>query len=318
MNNPASYYRLGALALLWGSSFLLIKIALDALAPTQIALTRIVLGALVLLALCALRGFRLRANRALWRRIAVAALFASALPWVLFGIGEQTVPSGLTGVINATTPLFTALFGLLIGREVPPRARMAGLGLGFAGVLLIFAPWQDDNLLTWGVFACLGAAVSYGIAYVYIGRNLTGDRLREHGLSPLALATMQMVAASGYAVLALPIDGLRPVHLAPVPLLAVAVLGIFGTGLAFALNYRLISDEGATTASTVTYLMPIVSVLLGWLVLGEQLGFRVLLGMAIVLVGVLLTQRPRWMSLPQPVLRGTRLYAELATNHPLK
>ncbi|GAA2808398.1 DMT family transporter [Saccharopolyspora taberi] len=287
MNNPASYYRLGALALLWGSSFLLIKVALDALAPTQIALARIVLGALVLLALCAVRGIRLRGDAALWRRIAVAALFASALPWVLFGIGEQTVASGLTGVINATTPLWTALFGLLVTREAPPPARLAGLGLGFGGVVLIFAPWQDDNLLTWGVFVCLGAAVSYGLAYVYIGRNLTG----RHGLPPLALATMQMIVASGYGVLALPIDGIRPVQLEPVPLLAIAVLGVFGTGLAFAMNYRLISDEGATTASTVAYLMPIVSVLLGWLVLGEQLGFRILLGMAIVLAGVLITQR---------------------------
>ncbi|QUH05069.1 EamA family transporter [Saccharopolyspora erythraea] len=323
MNNPASYYRLAALALLWGSSFLLIKVALEALSPTQIALTRIVLGALVLVALCAVRGIRLRGSAALWRRIATAGLFASALPWVLFGVGEQTVASGLTGVINATTPLWTALFGMLLARETPPKSRLTGLGVGFAGVVLIFAPWQGGDLLAPGVLACLGAAASYGVGYVYIGRKLTGESLREHGLSPLALASMQMIAAAGFAAVALPIDGLRPVHPEPLALLSIAVLGVLGTGIAFAMNYRLIADEGATTASTVAYLMPIVSVLLGWLVLDEQLGARVLTGMALVLAGVLLIRRSNRPAREKPrivrgLLRGSQLYAELATNHPGK
>ncbi|MDA3630133.1 DMT family transporter [Saccharopolyspora oryzae] len=352
MNNPANYLRLGALALLWGSSFLLIKLALAALAPTQIALTRIVLGALVLLALCAARGLRLSRDRAVWRHIAVAALLGSALPWVLFGIGEQTVDSGLTGVLNATTPLWTVLVGLLVSREAPPPARIGGLLLGFLGVMLIFAPWQGTSMLSWGVLACLGAAVSYGISYVYIARNLTG----QHGLPPLALAAMQLTAATGYGVISLPIDGLRPVQWDLLAMGSVAVLGIFGTGLAFALNYRIISDEGATTASTVTYLMPIVSVLLGWLLLDEEIGLRVLLGMAVVLTGVLLTRRspdpktpaaptnqeeemseataveerpttealppveePKgWARFQLALLRGSQLYADLATNHPMK
>lgn len=349
MNNPANYFRLGALALLWGSSFLLIKLALAALAPTQIALARIVLGALVLLALCAVRGLRVSRDRTLWRRVAVAALFASALPWVLFGIGEQTVDSGLTGILNATTPLWTVLFGLLVSREALPPSRLGGLLLGFLGVLLIFAPWQGTGLLSWGVLACLGAAVSYGIGYVYIGRKLTGD----HGLPPLVLATMQMIAATGYAVVALPLDGLQPVHWDLLALVSAAVLGVFGTGIAFVLNYRIISDEGATTASTVAYLMPIVSVLLGWLLLGEELGPRILLGMAVVLVGVLLARRspspgtataeedkmseenrpelrtsaeelppiepPKgWARIQLALMRGSQLYAEMATNHPMK
>jgi drug/metabolite transporter (DMT)-like permease len=361
MNNPTNYVRLGVLALLWGSSFLLIKLGLTALSPTQLALTRIVLGVLVLLALCALRGLRLSGDRTLWRHVVVAALFGSALPWVLFGLGEQTVDSGLTGVLNATTPLWTVLFGLFAGREAMPPARIAGLLLGFLGVLLIFAPWQGGTLFSWGVLACLGAAVSYGIGYVYIGRNLTGN----HGLPPLALAAMQLLAATGFALVALPLDGLRPVHWEPLALLAVAVLGIFGTGLAFAINYRIIGDEGAMTASTVAYLMPIVSVLLGWLLLGEQLGIRVLLGMAIVLLGVALTRRTatpqpttpttdqeenemptrphtqdtsargtklaartaelppieglsRWTRFRLALMRGSQLYSDLATNHPMK
>ncbi|TDC92883.1 DMT family transporter [Saccharopolyspora aridisoli] len=318
MNNPTSYVRLGALALFWGASFLLIKLGLEALSPTQIALGRIVLGALTLLAICAVRGLRIPRDRDLWRHIAVAAVFANALPWVLLAVGEQSVESGLAGVLNATTPLWTVLFGLLAGREALPPRRAAGLLIGFLGVLVIFAPWQGGGTLGWGVLACIAASASYGIGFVYTGRFITG-----RGTPPLALASMQLTAAIGFSLLALPIDGLRVVHWDPVALLAVLALGVVGTGIGFALNYRLIGDEGATTASTVTYIMPIFSVLLGWLLLDEQLPLRVLLGMAVVLAGVALTHRtssgPSIAARARTAFdRASRLYADLATNHPMK
>lgn len=297
MNNPASYVRLCTLALLWGASFLLIKVALTALSATQIALTRIVLGALVLLVLGAVRGmrpigFRTADARRVWLHTAVAGLFASAFPWILFGIAEGTVASGLTGVLNATTPLWTLLFGLLFGRERAVTIfRFGGLILGFGGVILIFAPWQAGGLLGWGVAACLAASASYGVGYVYIARHLTGSVLREQGISPLTMAGMQMTAAAGIALVALPIGGLEPVRLQPLGVLAVTALGVLGTGMAFALNYRLISDEGPTTTATVTYLIPIVSVLLGWWVLDERLGIRELVGMGVVLIGVALSRQ---------------------------
>lgn len=315
MRHTSSYLRLLVLALLWGSSFLFIKVALNALSAPQIAFTRIVLGALVLLALCALRGHDLRADRSLWSRVTVAALFASALPWVLIGIVEQTIDSGLAGVLNATTPLWTVLFGLLIGQERLRPSRATGLLLGFSGVVLILAPWHSASLLQWGALACLTASASYGIAYVYIGRKLTG-----HGKPPVALAALQMSAAAGLAALALPI-GWTQVQFSPLPLLAVGALGVFGTGAAFALNYRLIADEGATTAATVTYLAPVVSVLLGWLVLGEALNWRILLGVLVVLTGVALIRQPddaparRTRPHRPNRIRG---YTELLTNHPMK
>ncbi|MDI2028933.1 DMT family transporter [Saccharopolyspora sp. TS4A08] len=319
MNNPTSYLRLGALALFWGASFLLIKLGLEALSPTQIALARIVLGALTLLAICAVRGLRIPGDRVLWRHVAVAAVFANALPWVLLAVGEQTVESGLAGVLNATTPLWTVLFGLLAGREALPPRRAAGLLLGFLGVLVIFAPWQGGGMLGWGVLACVAASASYGIGFVYTGRFITG-----RGTPPLALASMQLTAAIGFSVLALPLDGLRMVHWEPVALLAVLTLGVVGTGIGFALNYRLIGDEGATTASTVTYVMPIFSVLLGWLLLGEQLPLRVILGMVVVLLGVALTHRktpgaPALLTRAgRSFARASELYADLARNHPMK
>ncbi|MBW4716050.1 EamA family transporter [Saccharothrix sp. SC076] len=278
---------MGVLALLWGSSFLWIKIALTGLSPVQIALVRTLLGAAVLVVLLHVRGQRLPRGRTAWRHLLVAATFANAIPFILFAIGEQTVDSGVAGVLNATTPLWTLAIGLLLGFERQRHpARLAGLGLGFAGTLLIFAPWEKAGLASWGALACLAAAASYAVAYTYIGRTISG-----RGMSSMQLSAAQLTAASGLTALAVPVGGLQPVHLSWQPLVAVAVLGVFGTGFAFVLNYRLIEDEGATNATTVGYLLPVVSVLLGAAFLGEAIGVRVVVGMVVVLVGVALTRK---------------------------
>ncbi|GAA2664170.1 MULTISPECIES: DMT family transporter [Actinosynnema] len=289
MNNPGSLVRMGVLALVWGSSFLWIKVALTGLSPVQIALARTALGALTLVAVLLASGQRLPRGKALWGHLAVAALFNNTVPFVLFAVGEQTVDSGVAGVLNATTPLWTLLLGLALGTERGgSRARLVGLGLGFAGVLLIFAPWQRGGLASWGALACLVAAASYAVAYTYIGRTVSG-----RGASSMQLSSAQLVVGSGLTALALPAGGLERPHMSWQPLLAVAVLGVLGTGLAFLLNYRLIEDEGPTNATVVGYLLPVVSVLLGAVFLGEALNLRVVAGMVVVLAGVAMTRRRR-------------------------
>ncbi|MDQ2582468.1 DMT family transporter [Saccharothrix yanglingensis] len=280
---------MGVLALLWGSSFLWIKIALTGLSPVQIALARTVLGAGVLVVLLRVGGRRLSRDRAVWGHLALAAVFGNVVPFVLFAVGEQTVDSGVAGVLNATTPLWALAIGLVLGTERGGGAvRFVGLALGFAGTLLIFAPWERAGLASWGALACLLAAASYAVSYSYVGRTVAG-----RGSTPLQLSATQLVAASGLTALVVPAGGLQPVHLDWRPLVAVAVLGVFGTGVAFALNYRLIQDVGATDATTVGYLLPVVSVLLGAAFLGEALDARVVLGMVVVLVGVALTRKRR-------------------------
>lgn len=274
------------LALFWGSSFLWIKLALDGLTPVQVSLARLVLGGAVLVALCWAGGQRLPSDRRTWGHLVVAAFFGNALPFLLFGIGELTVPSGVAGMLNSTTPLWALLIGILIGTERDLRpVRIAGLVLGFGGTLLIFAPWSAGDVASWGALAILAAAVSYAVSYTYIGRKLAG-----RGTAPLALSAAQILTATGITTLALPAGGLEPVHLDLTAVLAVVVLGVFGTGFAFALNYRLIADEGPTQAATVGYLLPVVSVLLGALVLGEDLNPRVIAGMVVVLAGVAMTR----------------------------
>jgi drug/metabolite transporter (DMT)-like permease len=279
---------MAVLALLWGSAFLWIKIALDnGLSPVLITVIRAALGAAVLLGLARLARQRLPRDRSTWGHLVVAAFFCNALPFFLYAVGEQSVESGVAGVLNATTPLWSLLIGLIIGTERGlHRLRLAGLLVGFAGTLLIFAPWHESGLLSFGALALLGASASYAVAFAYMGRKLTG-----RGTGPLALSVAQLTTATGLSALALPVTGTTATGPNATAVLAVVVLGIFGTGITFYLSYRLVADEGATSAATVGYLLPIVSVVLGTIVLGERLDLRVLTGMLVVLAGVGLVQR---------------------------
>ncbi|MEW1906016.1 DMT family transporter [Streptomyces sp. NPDC086147] len=278
--------RMGVLALLWGSGFLWIKISLnEGLTPGWITFVRCLLGAAVLLALAHGAGQRLPRDRGTWGRLVVAAFFCNALPFLLFSVGEQTVDSGVAGVLNATTPLWSLLIGLGLGTERPFRAlRLGGLVLGFAGVLLIFAPWSaGSGLLSGGALALLGASASYAVAFAYMARRLTG-----RGTAPLALSAAQLLTATALSA-PVPAAG-GPAAVTWTGVCAVVVLGVLATGVTFHLNYRMIAEEGPTSAATVGYLLPVVSVALGALVLDEPLTARVVTGMAVVLLGVGLTR----------------------------
>jgi drug/metabolite transporter (DMT)-like permease len=285
---PRSLVRLALLALLWGSSFLWIKLALDGLAPLQVALVRLALGAAILLLIVRVRRLRLPRDRATWLALTVAALVGNAIPYLLFAIGEQTVSSSLAGALNATTPLWTLGIGLAARteRQLTPL-RLVGLLVGFAGALVILAPWNAPSPgAIGGALACLGAAASYGVSYVYMGRRLAG-----RGLAPLVLSAAQLTAATGLLVLATPVAGRQPAQLTVAVLAAISILGALGTGAAYVLNYRLITDEGPTATSTVTYLLPVVAVVLGIVFLGEPAAAHLLIGTAIVLVGIALVGR---------------------------
>ncbi|NEB05800.1 DMT family transporter [Streptomyces sp. SID13726] len=274
---------MAVLALLWGSGFLWIKLALDhGLSPAQITIARCVLGTAVLFLLARAAGQRLPRSRATWGHLTVAALFCNAVPFALFAIGEQTVDSGIAGVLNATTPLWSLLIGVLLGTDRALRPpRLTGLLLGFAGTVLIFAPWHRSGLLTWGALALLAAAASYAVAFAYMARKLTS------GDAPLAYSAAQLLMATAWTTLSLPVAG--PVDADLTALGAVTALGVLGTGVTFYLNYRLIADEGPVAAATVGYLLPVVSVALGAAALDERVGLRVLTGMGIVLTGIALT-----------------------------
>lgn len=285
-----SLARLALLALLWGSSFLWIKLALRGFAPVHIVLVRLALGAVVLAPIAVSRGMRPPKDTKTWGHLLAAALVANAIPYTLFGVGERTVGSNVAGVINATTPLWTVLFAVLAGTDRNVNAlRGLGLALGFAGTVLIFSPWRSANeIASWGGLAFLAASASYGVSFVYMGKFLTG-----RSIPPIMLSACQLAAGAALMVLALPLGGLTAPHWRVDALAALLILGVLGTGLAYVLNYRLIGDEGPTVASTVTYLLPVVAVILGALVVHEAVTVPMVAGMLLILAGVALVQRSR-------------------------
>lgn len=291
--------RLGALALAWGASFLFIEVALEGLSPVQIVLGRLSAGATVLWSILAVRRQRLPRDLRLWGHLVVLGVVANIVPFSLFGFGQERVTSGLAGVLNGSTPLFTLLFALgALPEERLSVARGLGLGLGFVGVVLVVGPW-DTNPLTsslTGQLACLGASACYAIAFVYTRRFVSG-----RGYPPGTLAAGQLGAAAVLLWLAAPIVARGDVVLTPPVVGSVLALGAVGTGVAYLLYFRLIAEAGATNTSMVTYLIPLVAVALGVIVLGEPVGWNVFAGAAVVILGVAVAEgRLRWFRRPGP------------------
>lgn len=282
------------LALIWGSAFLWIKLALGGFTPVQLTWARLALGASVLLIVLSAQGVRLPTSRALWRHLIVAALLGNAIPYTLFGLAEQHIDSSLAGAINASAPLWTLAIAAVAGTDRSWSLRRGvGLAAGYAGTLLVLAPWQHtDATVLVGALECLAASISYGASYVYIGRNITPT-----GLPPTVLSAAQLLAATGWLTLSLPFAGLTAPTWGPAPTIALLILGILGTGAAYILNYRIITDDGPVLASTVSYLLPLVALGLGALAQHEHISALTLAGVAIVLTGVTLT---RHQSLPRP------------------
>lgn len=280
--------RIGLLALIWGSAFLWIKLADRGLSAVEVTLARLALGALVLFAIVLVRRETIPRSAQVWGHITVAALFANAVPYLLFAIAEQSVNSSTAGIINATTPLWTIVLALAIRHQKSVTTwQAAGMIVGFAGGLLIFSPWSKaSDLTSAGGLECLAASISYAVSYIYMDRFLA-----HRSIGPVTLSACQLLAASVMLAIALTVSGARAPHFTAESVAAIAVLGIVGTGLAYVLNYQIITSEGASIASTVTYLLPVVAIALGVLVLSESITVLMLGGIILVLAGVALTRR---------------------------
>jgi drug/metabolite transporter (DMT)-like permease len=279
--------RLVLLAAIWGMSFLFIKVGDEALTPLQVALGRMLFGTATLLLISAGRRERLPRGVQVWLHLAVCGVLLNALPYSLFAYGELHTTSVLAGIWNATTPLFTApLAILLLPQEQLSRDRLAGLAIGFVGVLITLGVWQGvGGSALAGNLLCLGAAMSYGLGFPYTRKHLTG-----RGESALALATGQLLCGTIELAIVTPFLTQAPATLPLNVIGSVFVLGTLGTGIAFILNYSLIRDAGATMASTVTYLSPLVSTAAGVLILGEPLTPYEPVGAVVVILGVAVSQ----------------------------
>lgn len=270
------------LALLWGSSFTFIKVALDGLTPAQLVLSRLLLGAGVLLVLARLRHAQLPRLGGVWAHVAAAALLGNVAPFLLLSYGEQTTGAGMAGVLVGSTPLLTlAVATATLPTERATTRKATGLLVGFLGVVLVIGPWRDAGGSLGGQLACLGAALSYACGFVYVRRFLS-----PLGLRPLSLAAAQLLAATLLQAPLTPLLGWRAPDLTAEVGVSILLLGLLSTGLAYVLYFRLIGDVGATTASAVNYVVPVFAVLVSVAWLGEPVTWNLLVGGLLALAGV--------------------------------
>ncbi len=276
--------RLFLLAFIWGWSFLFIKVAVGGMSPPTVACARVGLGGLTLHVILRMQGRRLPTDRATWRRFTIVAFLGSSLPFTMLAWGEERITSALTAVLNASTPLFTAIAAAVLLRDRLRPPQILGLGLGLAGVAVAAGLGSGDlaDSSIWGSLASVGAGASYGLAFVYMRRHLTG-------IPPIVAATGQLTMAT---VLLLPFAAATSVstgiHVRPHRILAVLLLGVVGTGIAYILNYRIVGELGPTRASLVTYIIPVVAVAVGVAVLDEPFELRLLAGGVMIVAGIAL------------------------------
>ena len=299
-NTPANSKALVTLQFLgmgvvWGASFLFMKVALGGVTFGQVAWSRLVLGGLTLGIIVLITRPRIAGGPVLprevivWLHFVVIAISGCVIPHLLFAWAEQYVSSSLASIYNAVTPIMTAIMATLAFRvEKLGRGQVIGVLVGIVGVVVIIAPWRYAALTgdLWGQLACLGAAVCYGFTFGYTRKFLSGR--------PIAGATFAFLnigLAGAIMLLLTPVIAWQPVSLSSPVVFSLLALGAIGTGVAYIWNINVLRAWGPTNASTVTYVTPVVGVLLGVVVLAETFSWHEPVGALFVLFGILLTQK---------------------------
>jgi len=274
-----------AVSLIWGASFLLIDIGLDALTPGMVTLVRVGSGAISLLLLTHFQqGQSTLPDRADFNRIAVLGVIWVAIPFTLFPLAEQRINSAVAGLLNGATPIFAATFAALFLKQRTRGPQLLGIVVGLFGLGLISAPSiNEGSSQASGVAMIVAATFCYGIAL-----NIAAPLQHQYG----AVRVMSWVLAVA-AVLNIPFGlwDLGSNELEFGPIVAVLVLGIIGTGIAFALMGSLIAGVGATRASFITYLVPVVALFLGVTFRGDEVASLALVGVVLVITGAVLASR---------------------------
>jgi drug/metabolite transporter (DMT)-like permease len=290
MNKSQSKSWLGiyiALGIVWGCSFIFIKLGLEFLTPFGVAFGRCALGALALLIYSRIKKISLVKDRRMLGHLWVVSLLLNVIPGILFALAETQVTSILAGIINAVTPLMTLIAIILVSRNEPPtKPQVMGLLIGFLGVLTVLGAWNGlgTNPL-WAILVLLAAVTCYGFSFPYSRRFILPENL-----SPESMATAQ-VSLGALTLLPLFIfDGIKGNEYAIGPVLAMVALGVFGSGFAYIWNFTIMRAAGSAIASSVTYVTPVVAVIVGLIFLQEKLHWYEPVGAMIVLLGAAIAQ----------------------------
>ena len=278
-----------ALGFMWGSSYLFIKIGVDTFGTFTLVALRLLIGAATLWVAFRLNGTALPRNRRTYEHLVVMALINITIPFALITWAEQSVDSALAAILNSSVPLFVIVIAPLFLPDEPIRLNgVVGLAVGFIGVVLLVSPGlmsATGDLA--GSVALLGSSLAYALGNVYSRRNV-------RGLPPLVPAVFQVTFAFLIVgVIALVVE--RPwetVRPDPAAWFSVIWLGVFGSGLAYMLYFRLLGRWGATRTALVAYLLPIYGIVLGFLVLQEHIDITLILGTALIIAGVAIVNSP--------------------------
>ncbi len=276
-----------ALGVVWGCSFIFIKLGLEFLTPFGVAFGRCALGALTLLAWAKHKKIELPKSKKLWVHLWVVSLLLNVLPGIFFALAETEVTSILAGIINAVTPLMTLLAIMVVTRDEKPKLyQVVGILIGFLGVLTVLGACKGlgDNPL-WAILILLAAVTCYGFSFPYSRRFVL-----PHKLQPESIAAAQVTMG---ALTLLPLfiyDGIEENEFMSGPILAMIALGVFGSGFAYIWNFKVMALAGSAIASSVTYLTPVVAVLVGIIFLQESIYWYEPVGALIVLLGAAIGQ----------------------------
>ncbi len=276
-----------ALGVVWGAGFIFIELGLEFLTPIGVAFGRVSLGALTLLLWARYKKIALPKDKKLWFHLWIVSLCVNVIPGVLFAQAQTQVTSILAGIISGVTPLMTLLAILIIFRDEKPKSyQVLGLALGFLGVLTVLGVWRGlgSNPLP-AVLALLLAVTLYGISFPYARKFVLPYKLKPESIAAGQVSAGALTLLPFYLMGPFAIDEYRVG-----PVLAMLVLGIFGSGFAFIWIFIILEAAGSAIASTVTYVTPVVAVILGIVFLGENLTWNEPIGGVIVLLGAVIGQ----------------------------
>lgn len=275
------------LGIIWGSSFFFIMLALHTFPPIGIAFWRTAIGAATLAIILAIQKFTIPRTLKHWGLLWVSGLLMSGIPAVLFGFAEQHVSSALASIMNASTPVFTVLAIMIAFRAEKPKPQvLVGLGVGLIGVFVVLGIWQgfgDNDPLAVG--ALVLAVTFYGFGSPFVRKFI-----EPLGLDPKT-AVFGQVSTSALTLLPFYLAGPLVIGAATLESIGgMLALGVLGTGLAYILYYRLLATVGSPIASAVTYVTPVVGVIIGTVLLHETISWHEPLGAVVIILGAAVAQ----------------------------
>jgi drug/metabolite transporter (DMT)-like permease len=276
-----------ALGVVWGCSFIFIKLGLEFLTPFGVAFVRCALGALTLLAWARYKGISLPKSKKMIFHLWVVSLLLNVIPGVFFALAETEVTSVLAGIINAVTPLMTLLAIMVVTRDEKPKLyQVVGILIGFIGVLTVLGAWKGlgENPL-WAILILLAAVTCYGFSFPYSRRFILPQKLQPESIAA-GQVTMGALTLLPFFIY----NGVEKYEYQPAPVLAMVALGVFGSGFAYIWNFKVMAIAGSAIASSVTYLTPVVAVIVGIIFLQESIYWYEPVGALIVLLGAAIGQ----------------------------